>query len=95
MDTESCGIASAMLGAGRETKDSEIDFAAGIIIHKKVGRLCGKRRVSGDYVCFNREELFEAAAKRYLSAVTQKEVHGQKKKNLIYARVSKEQVEYF
>ena len=37
MDTESCGIASAMLGAGRETKDSGIDFAAGIIIHKKVG----------------------------------------------------------
>lgn len=35
MDTESCGIASAMLGAGRETKDSGIDFAAGIIIHKK------------------------------------------------------------
>ena len=54
MDTESCGIASAMLGAGRETKDSGIDFAAGIIIHKKSGRLCGKRRVSGDYVCFQR-----------------------------------------
>lgn len=32
MDTESCGIASAMLGAGRETKDSQIDFAAGIIL---------------------------------------------------------------
>ena len=37
MDTESCGIASAMLGAGRETKDSQIDFAAGIILKKKVG----------------------------------------------------------
>ena len=37
MDTESCGIASAMLGAGRETKDSQIDFAAGIILKKNVG----------------------------------------------------------
>ena len=36
MDTESCGIASAMLGAGRETKDSQIDFAAGIILRKKL-----------------------------------------------------------
>lgn len=36
MDTESCGIASAMLGAGRETKDSQIDFAAGIILKKKL-----------------------------------------------------------
>ena len=35
MDTEKCGIASAMLGAGRETKESEIDYSAGIILHKK------------------------------------------------------------
>ena len=37
MDTESLGIASVMLGAGRETKDSIIDFSAGIIINKKYG----------------------------------------------------------
>ena len=37
---------------------------------------------------------FEAAAKRYLSAVTQKETRAEEEK-LIYARVSKEQVEYF
>ena len=28
---------SVMLGAGRETKDSEIDYTAGIIIEKKTG----------------------------------------------------------
>lgn len=31
------GIAAMMLGAGRETKDSQIDLAAGLILHKKVG----------------------------------------------------------
>ena len=93
MDTESCGIASAMLGAGRETKDSEIDFSAGIIIHKKVGDYVEKGESLATMYA-SKEELFEAAAKRYLSAVTQKETRAEEEK-LIYARVSKEQVEYF
>ncbi|MFO8069881.1 MAG: pyrimidine-nucleoside phosphorylase [Alkalibacterium sp.] len=31
------GIAAMMLGAGRETKESDIDLAAGIYMHKKIG----------------------------------------------------------
>lgn len=31
------GQAAMMLGAGRETKESQIDLAAGILLHKKVG----------------------------------------------------------
>ncbi|TVP90628.1 pyrimidine-nucleoside phosphorylase [Alkalibacterium sp.] len=31
------GIAAMMLGAGRETKESEIDLSAGLYLHKKVG----------------------------------------------------------
>ena len=37
MNTEQCGITSVVLGAGRETKESEIDFSAGIRIIKKTG----------------------------------------------------------
>lgn len=37
MNTEQCGIASVMLGAGRETKESIIDPLAGIWLHKKTG----------------------------------------------------------
>ena len=40
------------------------------------------------------KNLFEAAAKRYLSAVTQKSIRAEEEK-LVYARVTKEQVEYF
>lgn len=36
-DTEGVGIAAALLGAGRETKESAIDYAAGIRLLKKTG----------------------------------------------------------
>ncbi|MFC3419575.1 pyrimidine-nucleoside phosphorylase [Salinicoccus hispanicus] len=34
---EEIGIASAMLGAGRQTKEDEIDLAVGLVLQKKVG----------------------------------------------------------
>ena len=37
MDTESIGIASVCLGAGRSRKDDVIDYKAGIILKKKYG----------------------------------------------------------
>lgn len=37
MDTEGIGVTAGLLGAGRETKESEIDPAAGIQIKKKIG----------------------------------------------------------
>ncbi len=37
MNTEGCGICACILGAGRETKESDIDFSAGIEFIKKTG----------------------------------------------------------
>jgi pyrimidine-nucleoside phosphorylase len=37
MKTDTIGIASLVLGAGRETKESSIDYAAGIMFNKKTG----------------------------------------------------------
>ena len=36
-DAEQIGRASVLLGAGRETKESAIDFGAGIVLHKNKG----------------------------------------------------------
>lgn len=37
LDAQLCGQACVLLGAGRETKDSRIDYGAGITLHKKPG----------------------------------------------------------
>lgn len=45
--TDAIGIASSILGAGRVTKESVIDFAVGIVIDKKVGDFVK----AGDVLC--------------------------------------------
>lgn len=37
IDAKKCGVTSALLGAGRENKESQIDLLAGIYLHKKAG----------------------------------------------------------
>lgn len=91
MNTESCGIASSMLGAGRETKESEIDFTAGIIIQKKVGDYVEAGETMATMYTSN-EALFAAAVKRYQEAVVIAE-KAPEKQPLIYARITKEGVE--
>ena len=93
MDTESCGIASSMLGAGRETKESTIDYAAGIILNRKVGDYV----VKGDLLATmyaSDAALFTAAAKRYVDALTMK-ADKPVDDPLIYARITKDGVEKF
>ena len=37
LDAEKVGISSLLAGAGRETKDDNIDYGAGIVLKKKMG----------------------------------------------------------
>ena len=37
IDAEELGVAGMLLGAGRATKDSELDLAAGLMLRKKIG----------------------------------------------------------
>ena len=37
IESEEIGIVSMLLGGGRETKESKIDLAVGLVLHKKVG----------------------------------------------------------
>lgn len=69
MDTEACGIASVMLGAGRTVKDGPIDMTAGIVMHKKTGDSIAEGDVIATLYA-NDESLFEGAAHAYVQALT-------------------------
>ena len=74
MDTEACGIAAGMLGAGRETKDSAIDYSAGIVLLKKTG----DKVASGDVIALLHTSTYdqvENAEKIFLAGI----VYSQKK----------------
>lgn len=69
MDTEKIGICAVILGAGRETKDSQIDMSAGIVLRKKTGdKIC-----KGDVIatlCTNKESVLMSAEKCFSEAIT-------------------------
>jgi pyrimidine-nucleoside phosphorylase len=93
IDTEACGIASVMLGAGRETVESVIDFSAGIILHRKPGDAV-KPHDSIATLYASDEGLFAAAAKRLTDAYTigKEQI---RPRPLVFARVEKDNVERF
>lgn len=69
MNAEMIGSSSVILGAGRVKKDDAIDFAAGIILHKKT---CDKVE-KGDVLATlytNKAESFADAEKLFLQAIT-------------------------
>ena len=67
VDTESYGVASLLLGAGRNTKEDVIDMAAGIYLRAKTGDFVNE----GDPIATlysEREESFAAAEKKLFEA---------------------------
>ncbi|MEK3889559.1 pyrimidine-nucleoside phosphorylase [Bacillus sp. FSL K6-3431] len=50
------GIAASMLGAGRATKESEIDLSVGIVLHKKIGDQLGANEAIAT-IYSNNEEI--------------------------------------
>lgn len=64
MDTAGIGIAAGILGAGRETKDSKIDYSAGIRMKKKIGDFVN----AGDIIaiCYSSDEAKIATAESHL-----------------------------
>lgn len=93
MDTEKCGIASMVLGAGRETKEDKIDYSAGIVLNKKIGDYVSKGDVlatlysSTDEKCKNGINILKTAI----------EISNEKPSEspIVYARVTKDGVEKF
>ena len=90
MNAEECGIASVVLGAGREKKDSPIDFSAGIMMMKKYGEQVRKGEKLATLYTSKQESLAEAE-RMYKEAV----VIGDEKpaaEPLVYARVEKDNI---
>ena len=92
-DTEKIGSASVLLGAGRLTKTDEIDFAAGITLHKKTGDYVEKGQSIATFYADD-EALFDSAEKMFRSGLV---IKGEKpvEAPLVYARVTKNGVERF
>ena len=69
VDTEKYGLASLLLGAGRNTKEDEIDLTAGYMIQKKTGDYVN----AGDTLAVlytSNEALLDAAERTLLNATT-------------------------
>ena len=60
MKTDIIGVASMVLGAGRETKESSIDYAAGIILNKKTGMRVNKGDIMAKLYTNRPEKICEA-----------------------------------
>lgn len=69
MECDEVGIASLLLGGGRETKDSEIDLSVGLLLHKKTGDAVRKGDVLAT-IHYNDEKKCELAQNRLRAAYT-------------------------
>jgi pyrimidine-nucleoside phosphorylase len=61
IDTLYMGLAGIMLGAGRKTLEDKIDYAAGIILHKKIGDEVKFGEVIATIQATDKFKLYEAA----------------------------------
>ena len=93
INTEQIGIASVVLGAGRETKESAIDYSAGIKLMKKYGEEVKAGEVLG-ILYTNKEASISSAAKMVEEAYSIGESMPVTIPH-IYARVEVDKVERF
>ncbi len=78
IDTEGYGIASLMLGAGRNKKEDSIDYGAGIVLSKKTGDYVNLGDVLAVMYASD-ERLFKGAEAKYLSSTEFSDVQPEKR----------------
>lgn len=93
MDTEKCGVASMILGAGREKKEDTIDYSAGVIIHKKIGDYVKR----GDLIAslYSSSEEKCVSSSRLLGEAIKISSAEPVVKPIVLARVTKDSVEKY
>ena len=92
-NTEMIGNASVLLGAGRIKKEDTIDFAAGIVLHKKAGDRVEKGDLLATFYAED-EGKFASAEEMYRGALTLRD-EKPVLPELVMARVTEEGVERF
>ena len=93
IEAEAVGVSAMILGAGRETKDDELDLSAGIVLKKKVGDFVNEGETLA-LMHFNRENKFEDAKERLKNAYIISDKQSQPKR-LIYGVVTKDGINKF
>lgn len=93
-DTEKIGSASVLLGAGRLTIEDPIDFAAGIVLHKKAGDRVEKGQALATLYA-ETEDRLNAGEALFRTALTFGQAAPQQLPLLVMARVTKDDVERF
>lgn len=84
VDTEGYGVASLLLGAGRNVKEDVIDFSAGIILKAKTGDFVKEGEVIA--TLYSNKNNFEASAQKLLYSTVIKD-KAPEKRPLILGRV--------
>jgi len=69
MNAEGIGLVCVELGAGRKTKEDDIDHSAGIILHKKTGDKVEKDDIIATLLCSD-ESLLKSASIQFKESVT-------------------------
>lgn len=93
MNTEMCGRTAVILGAGREVKDSPIDFTAGIMFYKKTGDYVKKGEKIAEVFSSDKDKL-EAGFESLKAAYTVGDKKVKKMKEII-AYVTKDNVVWY
>ncbi len=93
MDTELCGKTSVLLGAGRTTKESDIDAKAGIRFYKKTGAFVKKGEVLATLYASEEQKLKDAC--EYLKAGYVFSAAEPPAQKAVIARITKDGAEYF
>jgi pyrimidine-nucleoside phosphorylase len=87
IDAKDVGICAMMTGAGRENKESQLDYSAGIVLNKKVGDIVRNGDIIA-YIHSNKENNDEITEKLKLAyTISEEKIE---KQEIIYGYVDDE-----
>ena len=93
IEAEEVGVSAMILGAGRETKEDELDLSAGIVLTKKVSDFVEEGETIA-YMHYNKLDKIEVAKERFLNAYTISDEKVDEGK-LVYGVVTKDKIVKF